>query len=48
LGGDSGTDTATDYFAFGLPFFFNRSVFVGIGGTTVPNGATAPYGYWAY
>jgi hypothetical protein len=48
LGGESGTDTATDYFAFGLPFFFNRSVFVGIGGTSVPNGASAPYGYWAY
>jgi hypothetical protein len=48
LGGDSGTDLASDYFAFGVPFFFGRSVFVGIGGTTVPTGATAPYGYWAY
>ena len=48
LGGDSGTDQASDYFAFGLPFLYGRNVFVGIGGTTVPNGATAPYGYWAY
>jgi hypothetical protein len=48
LGGDSGTSPSTDYFDFGVPFFFNRNVFVGIGGTTVPNGVSAPYGYWAY
>jgi len=48
LGGDSGTSPSTDYFDFGVPFFFNRNVFVGIAGTTVPNGVSAPYGYWAY
>jgi hypothetical protein len=48
LGGDSGSSIATDYFDFGLPFFFGRSMFVGIAGTTVPNGVSAPYGYWAY
>ena len=48
LGGDSGTGPSTDYFDFGLPFFYNRNVFVGIAGTKIPNGANAPNGYWAY
>jgi len=48
LGGDSGTTPSTLYFDFGIPFFYNRNVFVGIAGTTVPNGASAPNGYWAY
>jgi hypothetical protein len=51
LGGDSGTSTATDYFDFGVPFFYGRNVFVGIAGQSVPSGVTAssvPYGYWAY
>jgi hypothetical protein len=48
LGGASGTGLSTDYFDLGLPFFFGRSVFVGIGGTAVPNSATAPYGYFAF
>jgi hypothetical protein len=48
LGGDSGTGPSSDYFDFGIPFFYGRNVFVGIAGKTVPNGASAPYGYWAY
>jgi len=44
LGGDSGTSPATDYFDLGLPFFFNRTVFVGIENTST----TAPNGYWAF
>jgi hypothetical protein len=48
LAGDSGTGPSSDYVDFGIPFFFGRTVFVGIEGKTVPNGASAPYGYWAY
>ena len=48
LGGDSGTSLSTDYFDFGIPFFFGRNVFTGIMGTTAPNGVSAPNGYWAY
>jgi len=44
LGGDSGTGISTDYVDLGLPFFFNRSVFVGIAGTN----ATYPNGFWAF
>lgn len=43
LGGDSGTSPSTDYFDFGLPFFFGRSVFVGIENETGPNGVIGPY-----
>ena len=46
LGGDSGTSQATDYFDFGLPFFYGRKVFVGIENQTGPNGVVGPY--WAY
>jgi hypothetical protein len=48
LGGDSGTGPSSDYVDFGIPFFFGRDVFVGIAGITVPNGASAPNGFWAY
>jgi hypothetical protein len=48
LGGDTGTGPSTDYFDFGLPFFFGRNVFVGIMGTAAPNGTTVPNGYWAF
>lgn len=44
LGGDSGTGLSTDYIDLGLPFFLNRSVFVGIYGTST----TYPNGYWAF
>jgi Protein of unknown function (DUF3443) len=43
LAGDSGTDIATDYFDFGMPFFYGRNVFVGIEGTTGPGSVVGPY-----
>lgn len=46
LGGDSGTDPSSDYFDFGLPFFYGRNVFVGIENMTGPGGVVGPY--WAY
>ncbi len=46
LGGDSGTSPSTDYFDFGIPFFYGRNVFVGINGTAGPGGITTPY--WIY
>ncbi|HVA01328.1 MAG TPA: DUF3443 family protein, partial [Terriglobia bacterium] len=46
LGGDSGTSPSTDYFDFGMPFFYGRNVFVGIENEPGPNGVVGPY--WAY
>jgi hypothetical protein len=49
LGGDSsGTSLSTDYFDFGVPFFYGRKVFVGIAGQTVTGVTNAPNGFWAY
>jgi len=48
LGGDSGNSPSTDYFDFGVPFFFGRNVFVGIAGQTVTGVSNVPYGFWAY
>lgn len=46
LGGDSGTSPSTDYFDFGLPFFYGRKVYIGIENKPGPNGVVGPY--WAY
>ena len=48
LGGPSGEGLADDSFDLGLPFFFGRSVFVGIAGTAAANSANAPNGYYAF
>ena len=39
---------ASDYVDLGLPFFYGRSVFVGISGEVPPTGVSAPLGYWAF
>jgi hypothetical protein len=46
LGGGSGTGPSSDYFDFGLPFFYGRNVFVGIENMNGPGGIVGPY--WAY
>jgi len=55
LGGDGGTSPSTDNLDFGLPFFFGRTVYVGMapgaftGETTPPSAAlSAAYGYYAF
>jgi hypothetical protein len=49
LGGDSGgSGPSSDSVDFGMPFFFGRTVFVGIEGMTVPGSVSAPNGYYAY
>ncbi len=47
LGSDSGTSPATDFFQLGLPFFFGRTVFIGIEGASI-GGTTYTNGFWAF
>jgi hypothetical protein len=50
LGSDSvvGGSPSTDFFDFGSPFFFGRTVFVGIAGEAAPTGVVAPNGFVAF
>jgi hypothetical protein len=48
IGSDGGTGPSNDSFDFGLPFFLGKTVFVGIAGKTVPSGASAPNGFYAF
>jgi hypothetical protein len=48
LGAPGGSTPASDMWDFGLPFFLGKTIFVGIAGTTVPGGATAPNGFYAF
>ncbi len=48
LARESVNASASDQFVLGLPFFFGRSVFVGIAGTKIPNNVSAPNGYVAF
>jgi hypothetical protein len=46
LGADGGSSPAGDLWDFGLPYFYGKTIFVGIAGTTVPGGASAPNGWY--
>jgi uncharacterized protein DUF3443 len=48
LGGDSGNSASTDFFDFGAPFFFGRTIFLGIAGEPVLNVPNAPNGFVAF
>ena len=47
----NGTGASNDAIVFGLPFFFGKTVFVGVAGKTPPSGAPSTAsadGYWAF
>ena len=48
FGGHSGSSPSTDFFDLGAPFFFGRTVFIGIAGESVSNVANAPHGFVAF
>ena len=50
LGSDSvvGGSPSTDFFDFGSPFFFGRTVYVGIAGVAAVNGLSVPNGFVAF
>jgi hypothetical protein len=45
LAGPSGTNPSNEYFDWGLPFFFGRTVFTSIEGATAPGGPTPYFAY---
>ena len=38
----------SDYVDLGMPFFYGKTVYVGIAGKVAPTGVNAPLGYWAF
>jgi hypothetical protein len=48
LGADGGSGPSSDEIDLGMPFFYNRTIFFGIAGTTVPGNVSAPNGYFAF
>ena len=48
VAGISGTGASNDVVEMGMPFFYGRTVFIGIQGQKAPSGVNALAGYYAY
>ena len=48
LAGIGGTGASNDFVEFGLPFFYGKTVYVGIQGQVPPSGVSTSLGYYAF